>query len=193
MHLVGDIDNYNLRPILSIIRIRVYCFIIVLCSLYRSINLPPPDPGCVTPERAGFDPAQVLYSRPGTPQRSEPRFDDSSVPSQIFIDVVVVVGSALGLVNDTLSKLGLETLVIPATGEGKPADDTVQEHHYPEFFPEEYNFTGQRHDYLDCPEKFLHDFDPKEFTITDETLEAFQFLTPIEAAFGIDYDQDHST
>ncbi|KAL4999429.1 fungal-specific transcription factor domain-containing protein [Aspergillus recurvatus] len=104
-----------------------------------------------------------------------------------------VVGSALGLVNDTLSKLGLETLVTPPNGEGKPEDNTVQEHHYPESFSAESDSTRQRQEYFDCLENSLYDFDPEEFTISDETLKAFQFLTPIEAAFGISYGHDHST
>lgn len=194
VHLVCDIDNHNLRPILSVIWIRVYCSIIILCSVHRSIDLPPPDPGCVTPECAGSDSAQVLHPRFGTPQHSEPRLATTlslgtSIPWHTLADLPVVVGSALGLVNDTLSKLGLDTLVNPANGEGRPADDTVQEHHHPELFPAESGSTGQRQEDLDCPERFLYDFDPNEFTISDEALEAFQFLTPIEATFGISYDQ----
>lgn len=100
-----------------------------------------------------------------------------------------VVGSALGLVNETLSKLGLQPLIIPANAEDKP-DGKVPEHEYPELVSEVSDSTGQRQGYLESPDKFLYDFDPNEFTISDETLQAFQLLTPIEATFGISYDQD---
>ncbi len=88
----------------------------------------------------------------------------------------IVVDSALGLIIDSLSEMGLDIHpVVSADEKGKLAES---------------NPTGHPQGYLEYPEQAIHSFDQEEFTISDETLEAFPFLTPIDATFGIGYDQD---
>ncbi|KAL3462524.1 fungal-specific transcription factor domain-containing protein [Aspergillus heterothallicus] len=91
-----------------------------------------------------------------------------------------VVGSALGLVTDTLSKLGLDGLVNP------PSEDTVeqQQEHETEFLSDPSGFTAHTQE---CSSDFANIYS-EEFVISDETLEAFQLLIPMEATFGIGYD-----
>lgn len=81
--------------------------------------------------------------------------------------------------------------VISANDEGKPANDTVQTQTHGDLFSAESNPTGHWQGFSECLEPALPSFDPQEFTISDETLEAFPFLTPIDATFGISYDQDY--
>jgi hypothetical protein len=94
----------------------------------------------------------------------------------------LVVGSALSLVTDTLSKLGLETLVAP-TSEDPMEQQQPQQQHDTEFLPDQTASTGPTQGYSD-----LTNIYSEEFLISDETLEAFQLLTPMEATFGIGYD-----
>lgn len=89
--------------------------------------------------------------------------------------------------------MGLDILPfdIPANNEGKHANDTVQTETRGELFSAESNPTGHLQGFSEYLEPALPSFDPQEFTISDETLEAFPFLTPIDAKFGISYDQDY--
>ncbi|KUL88383.1 hypothetical protein ZTR_04957 [Talaromyces verruculosus] len=104
-----------------------------------------------------------------------------------------VIKSALGLITDSLSKMGLDMppFVISANDEGKPVNGTVQMEIRGELSSAESNPTGHWQGFSEYLEPALPSFDPQEFTISDETLEAFPFLTPIDAKFGISYDQDH--
>lgn len=102
----------------------------------------------------------------------------------------VVVESALGLITDSLSKIRPDILPVVSTNdEDKIANATLQAETQKEFLSAESNHTGHRTGYLDYPEPVICGSDPEEFTISDETLEAFPFLTPIDAAFGTSYHQ----
>ncbi|KAJ5392396.1 hypothetical protein N7509_007886 [Penicillium cosmopolitanum] len=101
-----------------------------------------------------------------------------------------VVESALGLITDSLSKIRPDILPVVSTNdEDKIANATLQAETQKEFLSAESNHTGHRTGYLDYPEPVICGSDPEEFTISDETLEAFPFLTPIDAAFGTSYHQ----
>lgn len=105
----------------------------------------------------------------------------------------IVIKSALDLITDSLSKMGLDMLpfVISANDEGKTVNGTVQMETRGELSSAESNPTGHWQELSEYLEPALPSFDPQEFTISDETLEAFPFLTPIDAKFGISYDQDY--
>ncbi|KAL2843703.1 fungal-specific transcription factor domain-containing protein [Aspergillus pseudoustus] len=91
-----------------------------------------------------------------------------------------VVSSALTLVTDTLSKLGLEAL-INTVGE----ENATQQEVNANSFSTQDDYTAENQGHSDYCNLYTEEF---EFTISDETLEAFQLLTPMEATFGIGYD-----
>lgn len=83
--------------------------------------------------------------------------------------------------------------VVSANDEGKPANLTLRKESHGELSSAESNPTGDWQGYSECLEPAIPSFDPEDFFIPDETLEAFPFLTPIDANFGIIYNQDYST
>jgi hypothetical protein len=112
--------------------------------------------------------------------------------TKTLLTSTIVVESALGLITDSLSKIRPDILPVASTNdEDKTVNTTVQAEIHDEFLSPESNHTGHRQGYLEHPEAVTCGSDPEEFTISDETLEAFPFLTPIDAAFGTSYDQDY--
>ncbi|KIA75370.1 hypothetical protein HK57_00153 [Aspergillus ustus] len=120
---------------------------------------------------------KILLYRPMLTQRSSMH---GNRPRAEPHHLVEFVSSALTLVTDTLSKLGLEALVnAPSEGNATQQEDNSNS------FPPQADSTGETHGHSGYPNLYTEEF---EFTISDETLEAFQLLTPMEATFGIGYD-----
>ncbi|KAL5335041.1 fungal-specific transcription factor domain-containing protein [Aspergillus crustosus] len=102
----------------------------------------------------------------------------------------LVIGSALGLVTDTLSRMGIEIPVCSTNTIVEPATTAVRTAMQANLLSTTIDPLNYGQSDLNYPELDHHNFNLEDFGISDETLDAFQYLTPIDATFGNVVDQD---